>query len=76
VRGGRWLLAGAAALAACGPQPEPAPLRLEEWERGIAVRSLEREGMDMYLWFYEWNLFDAFQPGESSPGSTERCASP
>jgi hypothetical protein len=46
-------------------------LRLEEWERGIAVRSLEREGMDMYLWFYEWNLFDAFEPGESSPGSTD-----
>jgi len=59
-----------AVFASCAPEPAPAPLALEEWERGIAVRSLEREGMDMYLWFYEWNLFDAFEPGESTPGTT------
>jgi hypothetical protein len=47
---------------------EPAPLALEAWERGIAVRSLEVPGMDMYLWFYEWNLLGAFGPGDSSPG--------
>jgi len=66
--------------ACCAPvdQGAPAPLRLEEWERGIAVRSLEREGMDMYLWFYEWNLFDAFEQGETSPGTyeLERWVSP
>jgi hypothetical protein len=63
----------ALALGGCSaaPAPGPAALRLEDWERGIAVRSLERPGMDMYLWFYEWNLFDAFEPGESSPGSYE-----
>jgi hypothetical protein len=48
---------------------EPAPLALESWERGIALRSLEDEGMDMYLWFYEWNLLGAFGPGDSSPGA-------
>jgi hypothetical protein len=60
-------------LAACAEpaRPPPAPLVLEEWERGIAVRSLEAPDMDMYLWFYEWNLFDAFQPGQSSAGDYE-----
>jgi hypothetical protein len=61
-----FVLAGA-----CSTPVDPAPLRLEDWERGIAVRSLERPGMDMYVWFYEWNLFDAFEPGESTPGSYE-----
>ncbi len=47
------------------PRAEPARLELFEWERGLALRSLsEREPLSMYLWFYEWRLFDALEPGE------------
>ncbi len=72
-----WGLASAlAAGCACAPADEPArneprrvaePARLElfEWERGIALRSLaEHEPLAMYLWFYEWRLFDAVERGE------------
>ena len=69
----RWLLALALPAACAEPPapPAPAPLVLAEWERGIAVRSLEVPDMDMFLWFYEWNLFDAFDPGQSSAGTYE-----
>jgi len=43
-------------------------VKLFEWERGIAVESLRQEGMAMYLWFYEWNMFDAVEPGQHTAG--------
>jgi len=67
-------------LAWTGGCGSPAPkVRLFEWERGIGVESLERPGMAMYLWFYEWNMFDAVRPGEHTHGEYsgfERSVSP
>jgi len=64
----------ALALAACShrapqPQPHDPPLELFEWERGIGVRVVGQEPpMEMSLWFYEWNLFDAVESGDISNG--------
>jgi arylsulfatase A-like enzyme len=33
--------------------------RLFDWERGIGVESPEQPGMAVYLWVYEWNMFEA-----------------
>lgn len=54
----------AAALAAAEPLP-----RLMEWERGVALRQQDRDDLTMFLWFYEWNLFEAMSPGQHTPGS-------
>lgn len=35
----------------------------EEWERGIAIIPEHEPSMRVYVWFYEWNLFDAVLPG-------------
>jgi len=56
------LLVGVAGMSGCAAHN--ANVRLFEWERGIGVESLERPGMAMYLWFYEWNMFDAVQSGQ------------
>lgn len=42
---------------------------LREWGKGIAVDSSQRDGMSVYLWFYEWNMFDARQQGQHTRGS-------
>lgn len=44
-------------------------VRLSEWERGFAVNSLQRDGMSVYLWFYEWHMFDAIKPGQHTGGT-------
>jgi hypothetical protein len=49
-------------------RPEKPRITLQEWQRGIAVESSAAAGMSMYLWFYEWTLFDAVRPGEHTPG--------
>jgi len=66
-----YALAAAACLPAEGQErtQKPAHLLLSRWERGISVHDPADESMRMYLWFYEWNLFDAFKEGECSPGS-------
>ncbi|MCP5111462.1 MAG: hypothetical protein GY953_11570 [bacterium] len=46
-------------------------LRLFEWERGIGFESPEQSQMRVYLWFYEWNMFEARKPGEHTGGSWE-----
>lgn len=46
-----------------------APPRLVEWERGIALVPPEAPGMTMYLWFYEWNMFEAMAPGPHTHGT-------
>lgn len=66
---GRACALALAALACRAPEPERDPeLALFAWERGIGVRAAASEPMAMYLWFYEWNLFDAFEPGDFTPG--------
>ena len=49
---------------------EPAPTtKVFEWERGIAVESREQKDMAVFLWFYEWNMFDAVKKGEHTQGT-------
>jgi len=47
----------------------PPALRLFEWERGVAVQPPDHPGRTMFLWFYEWNMFEAMSPGEHTPGN-------
>lgn len=44
-------------------------VRLSKWERGIAVTSPKQEDMTVYLWFYEWNMFDAIREGQNTRGT-------
>jgi hypothetical protein len=39
-------------------------VRLFEWERGVAVQTLKPKDMAVYLGFYEWNMFEAIEPGQ------------
>jgi hypothetical protein len=49
---------------------EAAPnVRLFEWERGFAIQSDKQKDMAVYLWFYEWHMFDAMQRGQHTNGS-------
>lgn len=51
-------------------QDSPAPnTRIREWERGVLVESVDKPEMKMYLWFYEWHMFDAVQPGQHTRGN-------
>ena len=52
----------------CGSAPPPG-VKLEDWERGIAVRSVDRPDLALYLWFYEWHMFDAVRKGQHTGGS-------
>ncbi len=38
-------------------------LLLESWRQGIVVYPRDKQEMKMFLWFYEWNLFGAVNPG-------------
>lgn len=40
-----------------------ADIELSKWERGIALRPRGREDRQLYLWFYEWHMFHAFERG-------------
>ena len=60
------------AVASGSPGSSPPNVKLREWERGIAVESREQTGMAMYLWFYEWNMFDAVEPGQHTHGDFNR----
>jgi hypothetical protein len=44
-------------------------IRLGTWEYGFFFWPMDRPDLRMYLWFYEWNLFDAVIRGEHTPGS-------
>jgi len=44
-------------------------MRLFEWERGVAIEPLTHPDRTMFLWFYEWNLFEAMSPGAHTPGN-------
>ena len=56
------------ASAVCADEREP-NVRLVEWERGFAVQPVEHDDMPVYLWFYEWNMFEAIQPGQHTQGT-------
>ncbi len=57
-----------AASWACADEAEP-NVRLFEWERGFAVQPREPDDMVVYLWFYEWNMFEAIEPGQHTQGT-------
>jgi len=44
-------------------------MRLTNWKRGIKVESRRNKTGFVYLWFYEWHLFDAVRKGEHTHGS-------
>lgn len=52
-------------------RPTSPNVKLREWEKGIAVESLDEPGMSVYLWFYEWNMFEARSRGQHTSGSYE-----
>jgi hypothetical protein len=67
--------------AADGGEPAGAPAprpTLFEWERGIALRLPNEPASAMYLWFYEWNMFEAMEPGQHTHGAfkLERSVNP
>ena len=41
-------------------------ISLNAWQRGIRLR--QSPSMFTYLWFYEWNLFNAVREGQHPPG--------
>lgn len=43
-------------------------VRLSKWQRGLSVDSKIWPDMRMYLWFYEWQLFDAIEKGQMTHG--------
>ncbi len=53
------------------PAQAQKPLSLFEWERGIGFEAAGEHGMRVYLWFYEWNMFEAREPGQHTGGSYE-----
>jgi len=53
-------------------QKSQADVQLFEWERGFAVRSRQNPKIAAYLWFYEWNMFDAMQRGQHTHVDYER----
>jgi hypothetical protein len=56
-------------LAIAGWMLEASPPRLFEWERGIGLQAHGRPELTLYLWFYEWNMFGAVEPGEHTHGT-------
>jgi len=57
------------AMAEAPSEAQQPNVQLWEWGKGIAVESLQQEGMTVYLWFYEWNMFDARAKGQHTRGS-------
>lgn len=43
-------------------------LRIGEWERGFVFWPSQHTNLRVYLWFYEWNLFDAICEGIHTRG--------
>lgn len=56
-------------LAFAMPAAPASPVRLFTWERGVGFEVPALPGMRMYLRFYEWNLFEARQPGRHTNGN-------
>ncbi|MHC4996439.1 MAG: hypothetical protein ACYTGQ_15440 [Planctomycetota bacterium] len=48
---------------------QQANTRLAPWARGINVRIADQPDMKAWFWFYEWNMFDAVEPGQHTGGT-------
>ena len=46
-------------------------LILGDWERGFLVASPVNQDVQIFIWFYEWHLFDAVLPGIHTHGPRE-----
>ena len=44
------------------------PIKLSIWDRGVKLTSPTDEDLFAYLWFYEWNMFEAVRKGEHTTG--------
>jgi hypothetical protein len=42
---------------------------LARWERGVSVQPIKAPDMKVYLWFYEWHMFDAVDRGQHTRGA-------
>jgi hypothetical protein len=47
---------------------QPEKISLSLWDRGVKVQSAIDSTKYIYLWFYEWHLFDAVKKGEHTSG--------
>jgi len=57
---------------ACAVSQEPSSnMRLAQWERGLLVHPIQHPEMKVYLWFYEWHMFDAVEQGQHTGGTRE-----
>ena len=70
-----WRVLGWCAVAAmacsgsaAGGTPSAAP-RLFEWERGFGLRVPGEPVAEMFLWIYEWNMFEAMNAGQHTHGT-------
>jgi hypothetical protein len=43
--------------------------KLSEWQKGIRFESPAQKDMAVFLWFYEWNMFDAIRRGAHTNGT-------
>ena len=59
-----WAVFTTAAFPASAPK-----LELFEWERGFGLRVPDAPAADMFLWVYEWNMFEAMQRGQHTHGT-------
>jgi hypothetical protein len=62
----------AAVAAGCAPLVGAATSSgpvLFGWERGLGLRYPGEPAADMFLWFYEWNMFEAMAPGQHTHGT-------
>lgn len=55
----------------CPAADDASAVRLSAWDRGVSVDSLQQPDMRVYLWFYEWHMFGAFEPGQHTGGTWE-----
>jgi hypothetical protein len=65
-----WLpyaaIMGGVLEAAMAADVEP---RIVEWERGFGLQVPGEPAADMFLWIYEWNMFEAMQRGQHTQGT-------
>lgn len=44
---------------------------VDEWERGFLISPQDHPEMRMFVWFYEWHMFDAVLPGIHTHGPND-----
>ncbi|HDY86569.1 MAG TPA: hypothetical protein ENH82_00455, partial [bacterium] len=46
-------------------------LILSDWEQGFLIAPHDNQDVQIFIWFYEWHLFDAVLPGIHTHGPRE-----